>query len=90
MRRPRRRTLVRQYPRNKSTAIPQRGHGHRLNNDHPAAITAFREVVENRRSISPESEDVATDLNWLAGAEHLNEDYSAAEHDYREALALAE
>ena len=75
--------------RNKATAIQLRGHGYRLQEDHLAAIAAYREALEIRRSISPESDDVAIELNWLAGAEHLNKNYPAAERDYREALRIA-
>jgi tetratricopeptide (TPR) repeat protein/AAA+ ATPase superfamily predicted ATPase len=75
-------------PRNKAIAIQLRGLGHKLNKDYPAAIAAYREVVEIDRSISPESNDVAIDLNDLASAEHANKDYPAAERDYREALRI--
>jgi len=75
-------------PRNKATAVSLRGLGHKLNKDYLAAITAYREAVEIDQSISPESEDVAIDLNSLASTEHLNEDYVAAERDYREALRI--
>ena len=50
-------------PRNKAIAIQLRGLGHKLNKDYPAAITAYREALEIDRSISPESDDVANDLN---------------------------
>jgi tetratricopeptide (TPR) repeat protein len=76
-------------PYNKATAISLRGLGHKLNKDYPAAIAAYREVVEIIRSISPESSDVAIALNYLAGAESDNKDYPAAERDYREALCIA-
>jgi tetratricopeptide (TPR) repeat protein len=76
-------------PRNKASAINLRGIGHELNKDYPAAIAAYREVVEIDRSISSESDDVAIDLNDLAGAEEANKDYPAAERDYREALRIA-
>ncbi len=76
-------------PRNNAWAIRLRGIGHHLKEDYPAAITAFREVLEILRSITSESEDVALALNDLAGAEHLNQDYPAAERDYREALRIA-
>jgi hypothetical protein len=49
------------HPRNKAFAIQLRGLGHELNKDYPAAIAAYREVVEISRSISPESNDVAND-----------------------------
>jgi tetratricopeptide (TPR) repeat protein len=76
-------------PRDKAFAITLRGLGHKLNKDYPAAIAAYREVVEIYRSISPESDDIAFELNGLAGAEHANKDYPAAERDYREALRVA-
>ena len=50
-------------PRNKAIAIQLRGIGHKLNKDYPAAIAAYREALEIYRSISPESDDVAIDLN---------------------------
>jgi tetratricopeptide (TPR) repeat protein len=76
-------------PRNKATAISLRGLGHRLAKEYPAAIAAHREALEIKRSIAPDSEDVASELNWLAGTEHLNNDYIAAERDYRQALRIA-
>lgn len=75
-------------PRNKAIAIRLRGVGHELNKDYPAAIAAYRESLEIRRSIFPESDDVAIVLNDLAGAERANKDYPAAERDYREALRI--
>ena len=75
--------------RQKAFAIQLRGRGHILNKDFPAAIVAFREELEIDRSISPESDDVATDLNDLADAEFKSKDYPAAERDYREALRIA-
>ncbi len=75
-------------PRNKAIAIRLRGLGHRLKEDYPAAIAAYREALEIHRAISPESADVAIALNSLAEAEHLNKDYAAAERDYREALRI--
>ena len=76
-------------PDNKAIAIRFRGLGHRLNKDYPAAIAALRESLEIHRSISPESDDVTTDLNSLANAEIANGDYNAAERDIREALRIA-
>ncbi len=76
-------------PRNKAAAIRLRGLGHKLKEDYSAAIAAYREALEIRRSISPESGDVAIALNDLASAEHANKDYPAAERDYREALRIA-
>lgn len=76
-------------PLNKTWAIQLRGLGHKLNKDYPAAIAAFRESLEVRRSISHESSSVAIALNSLASAELNNKDYSAAKRDYREALRIA-
>lgn len=76
-------------PRNQATAIQLRGLGHRLKEDYPAAIAAYRQALEIWRSISPESGDVAIALNSLAEAERANKDYAAAERDYREALRIA-
>ena len=76
-------------PRNRAIAIRLCGLGHQLNEDYIAAIAAHRESLEIRRSISPESKDVANVLNSLAGAEKANKDYPAAERDYREALRIA-
>jgi tetratricopeptide (TPR) repeat protein len=76
-------------PFTKAVAIQLRGRGHLLNKDYPAAITAHREALDINRSISPESDDVAIELNWLANAEKANKDYAAAERDYREALRIA-
>jgi tetratricopeptide (TPR) repeat protein len=76
-------------PYSKSLAIRLRGLGYKLQKDYPAAITAYREALEIRRTISLESDDVAITLNSLASAEHANKDYPAAERDYREALRIA-
>jgi tetratricopeptide (TPR) repeat protein len=76
-------------PRNKAIVIDLRGLGHRLKEDYPAAIVAYREALDIHRSISSESEDVSIEMNWLAGAELNNGDYDAAERDYREALRIA-
>ncbi len=76
-------------PYNKATAILLRGIGHRLNKEYPAAIAAYREALEIIRSISPESDAVASVLNSLAAAERANKEYAAAERDYREALRIA-
>lgn len=77
-------------PSNKGMAINLRGLGHKLNKDYSSAIDAFSELVENYRSISPESADVYFAMNDLANAERKNKDYLAAERDYREALRIAE
>ena len=66
-----------------------RGIGHQLGGDFVAAIAVFREVVNIDRWLNRDSEDVATDLNTLAGAEYAAGDLDAAERDFREALRIA-
>lgn len=75
--------------REKSIAIRLRGLGHQLAKNYPAAIEAYKQVVDLWRKINPTSVDVATGLNSLAGAEQLSGDYDAAERDYQEALMIA-
>jgi tetratricopeptide (TPR) repeat protein len=78
-------------PRNKAIIISLRGRGYELSEDYPAAIAAHREVLAIIRTISPETDDdVSIALSDLAGAESANNDYEAAERDYREALPLSE
>lgn len=76
-------------PRDKAWAIQLRGLGYKLKKDYPAAITAYREMLEILRSISPESDDVSIALNELASAEQAIKDYVAAERDYHKALRIA-
>ncbi len=76
-------------PLNKAIAIKMSGVGNQLQKDYPAAIAAYRKSLEIRRSISPESRDVAIALNDLARVERLIKDYPAAERDNREALRIA-
>jgi tetratricopeptide (TPR) repeat protein len=61
-----------------------------LQQDYPAALAAYRQVIELDRSLDPESEDVASDLSDLADAERMSRDRAAAERDYREALRIAQ
>lgn len=75
--------------REQSMAIRLRGVGYELKKDYPAAIASYRETIELRRTLSPESADVARVLNDLAGVERASKDYAAAERDYREALRIA-
>jgi tetratricopeptide (TPR) repeat protein len=65
------------------------GLGHQLKKDYPAAIAAYRKSLELHRTLSTESEDIATCLNDLAGTERLSGNLMAAERDYREALRVA-
>jgi len=75
--------------RESATAIQLRGLGHKLKKDYPAAIAAYREILELLRSLSAESKDVAAVLNSLAGVEQASGDLPAAERDCREALRVA-
>jgi tetratricopeptide (TPR) repeat protein len=70
-------------------ALRLRGHGHKLNEDYPAAIVDFREALELFRNLSAESGNVAGVQNDIADVERLTGDYAAAERDYREALRIA-
>jgi tetratricopeptide (TPR) repeat protein len=72
-----------------AAAIRLRGLGHELAKDYPTAITAYRKAVELLRTVKSESEEVASGLNALAGAEHSAGDLDAAERDYSEALRIA-
>ncbi|MFN8411432.1 MAG: tetratricopeptide repeat protein [Anaerolineales bacterium] len=76
-------------PRNKAVAIALRGYGHKLKEDYPAAIAAYREALEIFRSISPVSREVADSLKEISIVEHKTKDYDTAERDYREALHIA-
>ena len=75
--------------RERAIAIQMRGLGHRLLEEYPAAIAAYREALELRRAIQAESQDVAIVLNSLGNAEKMSGDYAAAEEHYREALRIA-
>jgi tetratricopeptide (TPR) repeat protein len=75
--------------RERAFAIRLRGLGHRLKADYPAAISAFREVIELHHSLAAESPDVAIGLGDLANAEVVSGDSTAAEGHYREALRVA-
>ena len=75
--------------RERATAIRLRGIGHELSKDYPAALSAYREVLELLRGLSTESVDVAIALNDVADAEADSGDLDAAERNYREALRVA-
>jgi tetratricopeptide (TPR) repeat protein len=75
--------------RERAVTIRLRGRGHELKKDYPAAITAYHEVLELQRSLPAKSEDMASDLNDLAGAEWRSGNFAAAERDCREALRVA-
>ncbi len=74
--------------RERAVAIHLRGIGHSLKKDFSVAIVAFRESLELHRTLSIESEDVASSLTELAVAERLSGDFDASERDYREALRM--
>lgn len=79
--------------REKSVAISLRGMAYRLQQDYPAAMTAYREVLKLNRTLAAESENsenLTIALNDLAEVERLAGDHAAAEGDYREALRIAE
>jgi|GEM_PF-513628 len=75
--------------RERALALRLRGVGYWLKKDYPAAIAAYREVVELIGRLSTESEDMAIALNDLASAESDSGDFAAAELDYREAQRIA-
>ena len=75
--------------RERAMAIDLRGHGHLLRKHYPAAIAAFSESLDLRRSLDAESEDVAIGLSGLAEAERLFGDLNAAEKNFHEALRVA-
>jgi tetratricopeptide (TPR) repeat protein len=75
--------------RERYRAIRLRGIGHRLKNDYPAAIAAYREALDLLRTLSTQSEHVACVLNSIASAEKGSGDNEGAERDFREALRVA-
>lgn len=75
--------------RERSIVIRLRGIGHQLKEDHAAAIAAFGEALDLRRSLAAESEDVSIALNDLASAELASGNHDTAEAHYREALRIA-
>ncbi len=75
--------------REQAVAIQLRGMGYQLKQAYPAAMAAYREVLDLDRARSPESDDITIGLNALAEVERLSGDYTAAERDYREALRIA-
>ncbi len=81
--------LAKAGARERAIAIHLRGIGYQLKQDYPAAITAYREVVDLHRSLAAESVDVAIGLNGLAEGERLSRGFAAAEGYYREALRVA-
>ncbi len=75
--------------RERAYAVRLLGLGHQLKEDYPAAITAFREMLDLFRSLAAESRYVVIGLCDLANAEMLSGESTAAEEHYREGLRLA-
>jgi len=73
----------------RSEAIRQRGLGHYLANDYPAAITALREALDLQRGLSSKSTGAANVLNDLAKVLRVSGQLAEAEDHYREALSIA-
>jgi tetratricopeptide (TPR) repeat protein len=73
----------------RAIAIRLRGLGHQLRKEYPAALNAYRESLNLRRSLAAECVEVAIGLDDLANAELLSGDLAAAEKHYREALRVA-
>jgi len=71
-----------------SMAIRLRGLGYELEKDYPNAIEAYREVLSLRRTINPESDDVAIALTDLASAQRQYGEFVVAERNYEEALRI--
>lgn len=75
--------------RERAITIRLRGQGLQLKKDYPAAIAAYRESLELRRSLSAESVDVVNALNDLAHVETESRDFAAAERTFRGGLRVA-
>jgi tetratricopeptide (TPR) repeat protein len=76
--------------RERAIVIRLRGLGYQLAKEYSAAIAALRDSVEIRRTLDPESEDVATALNSLASAERDAGELDTAERDLCEALRISQ
>ncbi|MFZ1218121.1 MAG: tetratricopeptide repeat protein, partial [Chthoniobacterales bacterium] len=72
-----------------SVAIRLRGMGHQINGDYDAAITAYSQSLEARRTLWKESAEIAAVLSDLADVEKLSGDFVSAERDYLQALRVA-
>ena len=72
----------------KSLALRMRGLGYLLEKNYRAAITVHKEALKLRRSVNPESIDVAISLDDLAEVELAQGNFSAAEQNCREALDI--
>lgn len=72
-----------------AAALTLCGSGHKLEKNYPEALIAYQKSLSLYKDIKPESEDVASVLNDLADVEQMQDDFPAAERDYREALRIA-
>lgn len=72
----------------RATALRLVGIGHQMKEEYPAAIAAFRESLDLHRTLSAESNDVASALNSLAVVEQHVGDPEGAERDSREAARI--
>ena len=73
-----------------AVVIRMRGWAHELEENYGAAIAVYREALALSRNLTTESSHVASLLNDIAMIEFASGDYAAAEHDYREALRIAQ
>jgi len=73
----------------RAAAIRLRGLGYNLARNYPAAVSAYREALDLRRSLSPKSGEIADALNSLAGVFLALGRLDEAETHYREALEIA-
>jgi len=73
----------------RASAIRLRGIAHELDMNDSEAMNAYRRSLKLRRSLDPESPDVAMVLNDLAEVERRSGDYASAERDYSDALRIA-
>jgi tetratricopeptide (TPR) repeat protein len=76
--------------RQKTVVSHLRGLGYELEKKYPEAIAAFREALALHRTIAAESSEVAIYLNCIANIELASGNYDSAEHNFREALRIAE
>jgi tetratricopeptide (TPR) repeat protein len=75
--------------REQAIAIRLRGMAHQVAKNYAAAINAYRESVELRRTLGPQNLYPAVGLNDLADVERSSGDFDSAECNYREALRIA-
>ena len=73
----------------KTLATQLFGHSYYLQKDFASAINLYHEVVKIRRTLAPDSEELAIGINSLAEAELQVGDWDNAENNFREALRIA-